>query len=54
MLMGVGAMEAITREIWRGQAPDLPVALVRWGTRQQKTIVGTFATIAEPVRASGF
>jgi len=56
MLMGVERLEAITREMLaRGRSPDLPVALVRWGTTaQQKTIVGTLATIAERVRASGF
>lgn len=56
MLMGVERLGAITREMLaRGSRPDLPVALVRWGTTaRQKTIVGTLATIAERVRASGF
>ena len=56
MLMGVERLDAITREMLaRGRSPDLPVALVRWGTTaRQKTIVGTLATIAERVRASGF
>ncbi|PYJ42044.1 MAG: uroporphyrinogen-III C-methyltransferase [Verrucomicrobia bacterium] len=56
MLMGVERLDAITREMLaRGSRPDLPVALVRWGTTaRQKTIVGTLATIAERVRASGF
>src|SRR5438477_8529503 len=56
MLMGVERLDAITREMLaRGSRPDLPVALVRWGTTaRQKTIVGTLATIAEQVQASGF
>jgi uroporphyrinogen III methyltransferase/synthase len=56
MLMGVERLDAITRKMLaRGSRPDLPVALVRWGTTaRQKTIVGTLATIAERVRASGF
>jgi uroporphyrinogen III methyltransferase/synthase len=56
MLMGVERLDAITREMLaRGSSPDLPVALVRWGTTaRQKTIVGTLATIAERVSASGF
>src|SRR6266403_729050 len=56
MLMGVERLDAITREMLaRGSRPDLPVALVRWGTTaRQKTIVGTLATIAERVLASGF
>ena len=56
MLMGVERLDAITRKMLaRGSRPDLPVALVCWGTTaRQKTIVGTLATIAERVRASGF
>jgi uroporphyrinogen III methyltransferase/synthase len=56
MLMGVERLDAITRKMLaRGSRPDLPVALVRWGTTaRQKTIVGTLATIAERVRVSGF
>src|SRR5437868_8383556 len=56
MLMGVERLDAITREMLaRGSRPDLPVALVHWGTTaRQKTIVGTLATIAGRVQASGF
>jgi uroporphyrinogen III methyltransferase/synthase len=56
MLMGVERLEAITREmIEHGARPDLPVALVRWGTTgQQKTIVGTLENIAQRASESGF
>ena len=55
MLMGVKRLDAITREmIERGARPDLPAALVCWGTtRRQKTIVGTLGNIAERAVAAG-
>ncbi len=49
MLMGVERLPIITAAIQKeGGDPDLPVALVRWATTgQQRTLVGTLATIAE-------
>jgi uroporphyrinogen III methyltransferase/synthase len=48
MVMGMQRLDAITREmIEQGARPDLPAALVRWGTTErQKTIVGTLGDIA--------
>jgi uroporphyrinogen III methyltransferase/synthase len=38
-----------------GADPQTPVALVRWATRgNQQTLVGTLATIADQVKATGF
>lgn len=56
MLMGVERIEAIAREMLaNGAPPDLPVALVRWGTTaRQTTLVGTLENIATRVRESGF
>src|SRR5438105_13540275 len=53
MLSGVERLDAITREMLaRGSRPDLPVALVRWGTTARlKTIDGCLATIATRVLA---
>jgi uroporphyrinogen III methyltransferase/synthase len=49
MLMGMEQLGAITREmIEHGARPDLPSALVRWGTTaRQQTIVGTLSDIAQ-------
>jgi uroporphyrinogen III methyltransferase/synthase len=51
MLMGVERIDAITREMLKhGVRPDLPVALVRWGTTgRQQTVVGTLENIAKKV-----
>ena len=56
MLMGVGRIDAITREMLaKGVRPDLPVALVRWATTgRQQTLTGTLENIAERVIAAGF
>ncbi|MDQ6861021.1 MAG: uroporphyrinogen-III C-methyltransferase [Verrucomicrobiota bacterium] len=56
MLMGVERIGAIAQElITNGAAPDLPVALVRWGTTaRQETLTGTLQDIAERVAAAGF
>ena len=56
ILMGVERIGSIAGElIKQGAAPDLPVALVRWGTTgQQQTITGTLATIANVVTKTGF
>ena len=56
MLMGVERIDSITREmIAQGVRPDLPVALVRWGTTgRQETLVGTLADIAKRVADAGF
>ena len=47
ILMGVERIGVIAGELMKyGAAPDLPVAMVRWGTTgQQETITGTLATI---------
>jgi uroporphyrinogen III methyltransferase/synthase len=56
MLMGVERIDAITREMMaNGMRPDLPVALIRWGTTgRQQTLVGTLENIAQRVAESGF
>src|SRR5213076_1839516 len=48
MLMGVERMESIAREmINHGVRPDLPVALVHWGTTgRQRTLIGDLQNIA--------
>jgi uroporphyrinogen III methyltransferase / synthase len=55
-LMGVERIGVIDGELMKhGASPDLPVAMVRWGTTgQQQTITGTLATIADVVAKSGF
>jgi uroporphyrinogen III methyltransferase/synthase len=56
MLMGVERMESIAREmINHGVRPDLPVALVRWGTTgRQQTLVGDLQNIARRIAENGF
>ena len=56
MLMGVERMESIAREmINHGVRPDLPVALVRWGTTgRQRTLIGDLQNIARRTAESGF
>jgi uroporphyrinogen III methyltransferase/synthase len=56
MLMGVERLRPIAEALQRGGAsPDLPVALVRWGTTgHQKTLQGTLGTIAARVEETGF
>lgn len=56
MLMGVERLGTISKEfIAHGASPDLPVALVRWGTTgQQRSIAGTLSNIAQRVEESGF
>lgn len=56
MLMGVERIESIAQEMMgHGARPDLPVALVRWGTTgRQETIRGTLQSIAQQVAAEGF
>ena len=48
ILMGVERIASIASElIKQGASPELPVAMIRWGTTgQQRTITGTLATIA--------
>jgi uroporphyrinogen III methyltransferase/synthase len=48
VLMGVERIGTIADELMRhGAAPEIPVAMVRWGTTgKQQTIQGTLATIA--------
>ncbi|KQX49110.1 MULTISPECIES: uroporphyrinogen-III C-methyltransferase [unclassified Paenibacillus] len=55
-LMGVANLEQICRELIRcGKPPEMPVALVRWGTwADQQTITGTLADITEKVREANF
>ncbi|MBD0381668.1 uroporphyrinogen-III C-methyltransferase [Paenibacillus sedimenti] len=55
-LMGVANLEQISRELIRcGKPPQMPVALVRWGTwTEQATITGTLEDIAEKVKQANF
>lgn len=56
MLMGVERIGRITEQLLaHGASPQMPVALVRWGTTGlQQTLRGTLADIAEKVAATGF
>jgi uroporphyrinogen III methyltransferase/synthase len=56
MLMGVERLGIITTELIRhGARPDLPVALVRWGTTgRQSTLTGQLDDIAKRVEEAGF
>ncbi|MCL2340268.1 MAG: uroporphyrinogen-III C-methyltransferase [Proteobacteria bacterium] len=50
--MGIKTLPTITRKlIEHGRSPDTPTAVVRWAsTPQQRSVVGTLATICEVVR----
>ncbi len=54
-LMGVRALPKIVAQLLeRGESPDKPVALVRWGTtEQQQVVVGTLQTIVDDVARAG-
>lgn len=54
-LMGVANLETICGELMRyGRSPDTPAAIIRMGTwMEQRTVVGTLATLPERVRAAG-
>ncbi len=56
MLMGVERLAKITGQLLsHGASPQMPVALVRWGTTsKQQTLRGTLADIAEKVASTGF
>lgn len=56
ILMGVERIGEIAGELMKhGAAPELPVAMVRWGTTgQQRTITGTLATIADVAARAEF
>jgi uroporphyrinogen III methyltransferase/synthase len=56
MLMGVERIEAIARQMMgHGVRPDLPVALIRWGTTgRQEVIRGPLQDIAQQVEAKRF
>jgi uroporphyrinogen III methyltransferase / synthase len=56
MLMGVERIGAITTKfLAHGASPDVPMALVRWGTTgRQQTLRATLGTIAQKVEESGF
>lgn len=56
MLMGVERIEAIARQMLaHGVRPDLPVALIRWGTTSRQEIVrGTLGNIAQRVAERKF
>ena len=56
MLMGVERIDAIARQMMEhGTRPDLPVALIRWGTTSRQEIVrGTLANIARRVAEKNF
>jgi uroporphyrinogen III methyltransferase/synthase len=55
-LMGVANLEQISRELIRcGKPPEMPVALVRWGTwTEQATLTGTLEDISEKVKQANF
>lgn len=55
-LMGVANLMNIRDELIRcGKTPDLPVALIRWGTwMEQQTLTGTLETIVDQVREANF
>jgi len=52
VLMGVGSLESTaTNLIEGGLSPNLPVAVIEWGTTEkQRSLIGTLGTIAEEVR----
>ena len=56
MLMGVERIEAIAQQMMdHGVRPDMPVALVRWGTTgRQETVTGTLRDISQRVAEQGF
>jgi uroporphyrinogen III methyltransferase/synthase len=56
VLMGVSRIGEITAQlIANGLPPEIPVAMVRWGTTgRQQSIEGTLATIADVVEKSKF
>lgn len=53
--MGIKNLPIITKKLMdNGRAPDTPVAVVRWAsTPEQRSVVGTLATITEVVRKAG-
>ncbi|MCD5407566.1 MAG: uroporphyrinogen-III C-methyltransferase [Desulfotomaculum sp.] len=55
-LMGMSNLPVICDKlVQHGRSPATPVALVRWGTRpEQRTLVGTLATIAAEARQAKF
>lgn len=55
-LMGVAKIGHISEQLMRhGASPDMPVALVRWGTRaEQATLTGTLKDIAVKVKEADF
>lgn len=55
VLMGWENLPAISKSLIDGGRPnDTPTAVIQWGTRaDQKTIVGTLATIADEARDAG-
>ncbi|MEX2461250.1 MAG: uroporphyrinogen-III C-methyltransferase [Paenibacillaceae bacterium] len=55
-LMGVTNLANIRDELIRfGRSPDLPVALIRWGTwMEQETLTGTLETIVDQVHEANF
>jgi uroporphyrinogen III methyltransferase / synthase len=54
MLMGVERLDEVINELQKnGARPELPVALIRWGTTAgQETLIGTLENISK--RAAGF
>jgi uroporphyrinogen III methyltransferase/synthase len=56
ILMGVERIGEIAGQLMKhGASPDLPVAMVRWGTTaQHRTITGTLATIADVASKAEF
>ncbi len=56
ILMGIERLESITQALIQyGAAPDLPIALIRWGTTaRQETLTGTLSNIARLAREASF
>ncbi len=54
-VMGVKALpDVVRRLIEDGRPPEMPVAVIRWGTTpEQETVVGTLADIVQRVQESG-
>ena len=55
VLMGWAALESIMRTLQdEGMSPDMPVALVQWGTwSKQRTVTGTLIDVVERGREAG-
>jgi uroporphyrin-III C-methyltransferase len=54
--MGIHNLPHIIQELTQaGKSPNIPIALIRWGTRsEQEELIGTLATIQGQIKATGF